>query len=170
MANFVLPNSGAAYVAGGTFDEVHGNRIQSDLDLLVNGDVARNRFLGGSDHIGIRGSAAVDILNGVRFKIDNTSTQWSGSSGITVQIVLFLRVADASISVTPRVYNVTAAGVASTTGAAACAATARDWSGSNQIQTLVLTLASGVNDYVVQVTPTAATYAVFAKAWLHLYI
>lgn len=170
MANFVLPNSGSSYTAGGTFDEVHANRIQSDLDLLVNGDVARNRFIGGSDHIGIRGSAAVDILNGVPFKIDNTSTQWSASSGITVNIVVYLRVADASISVTPRIYNLTAASVATISGAAACSATARDWSGTNQKQTLVLTLASGVNDYIVQLTPSAATYAVYAKAWLHLYI
>lgn len=170
MANFILPNSGSTYSAGGTFNETHANRIQSDLDLLVNGDVARNRFLGGSDHIGIRGTAAVDVLNAVRFRIDNTSTQWSASSGITVQVVVYVRVANAAISVTPRVYNVTAAGVATTSGAAACSATARDWSGTDQIQTLVLTLASGVNDYVVQVTPSAATYPVFAKAWLHLYI
>jgi hypothetical protein len=170
MANFVLPNSGSTYSANGEFNEVHANRIQSDLDLLVNGDVGRNRWVGGSDVIGVRSSAAVDIVNGVPFRIDNTSSQWSGSSGIIVNIVVYLRVADASVSVTPRIYNITAAGVASITGSAACAATARDWSGANQKQTLVLTSASGINDYIVQFTPTAATYPVFAKAWLHLYI
>jgi hypothetical protein len=173
VANFVIPSGtggGGAFQAGDAWEAAEANELRGDFDLLVSGDTGRNRFLGGADAVGIRGSAVVDLIDAVPFTVDNASTQWSGSSGITVQVVVYLRVADASVSVTPRVYNLTSAAVATTTGSAACSATNRDWSGTNQKQTLVLTLASGVNTYVVQATPSAATYPVFAKAWLHLYI
>lgn len=170
MANFIQLNGGSAYLVTDDFGYETAEKLRNDLALLVQGQVGRNRWVGGSDSRGLLASAAVDIIDALHFKIDNSSTQWSGSTGITVPITVLLRVANASISVTPRIWNYTTAAAATISGAAACSATATDWSGTNQIQTLLLTLASGINEYCVQVTPTAATYPVFVKAWQGMYI
>ncbi len=66
------------------------------------------------------------------------------------------------ISVTPRVYNVTDASVPSQSGAAACTATADDFSGSNQKQTISFTPATGKKKYVIQVVKSADSDVVIA--------
>ncbi len=142
----------------------HYDPMKNNFDLLMLGIIGRNQYWGGDDNIGILAAIATDVLGqGDGFEIDNTGNQLSGSSGVVVQVRIRLRVENAAISVTPRIYNVTDAAVATTSGAAACAATATDFSGTNQQQTLALTLASGKKKYKVQITPSAATYQAWAS-------
>lgn len=145
----------------------HYDPLKADIDLLLLGIIGRNQYWGGDDNVGILAAAVTDALNqGDGFEIDNTGNQLSGSSGVVIQVRVRLRVEDASISVTPRIYNVTDAAVATTSGAAACSATATDFSGSNQQQTLALTPASGKKKYKLQITPSAATFRAWASGIL----
>lgn len=146
------------------------NTIRDFLNMVAAGSFCRDVPIGGSFTTGLVGSAVVELIEPVYFTIDNTSSYVSGSSGLTIPITVYCRVENAAISVTPQIYNVTTAAVAATSGAAACSATATDYSGTNSIQTLLLTAAAGVNVYVCRVTPSAVTYQVFAKAWRSLKI
>ncbi len=175
MANLVkLTGSGTAnaYVTGDPFGYQSAEKLRSDLNLLMLGIISRNQYGGGDDVTGILASVATDVIGqGDGFEIDNTSNQLSGSSGVVIQVRVRLRVENAAISVTPRIYNVTDSSVATTSGAAACSATATDFSGSNQQQTLALTAVSGKKKYKVQITPSAATYQAWASGVLwDLYI
>lgn len=146
------------------------NKIRKGLWQGASGNFARTVPVGGSLSRGLIGSAVVDVIDAVDFQIDNTSSYLSGSTGVTVNIVVWVRVENASISVTPQIYNVTTASVASTTGGAACSATATDFSGTDSKQTLVLTPAAGVNLYRLRATPSAATFQFWAMGWRSLYI
>ncbi len=170
MGTFVnIGGTGAfsTFVSGDRFGVQTANKLQLDLRLLALGLVGRNQYGGGDDSLGILASIATDVIGqGDGFEIDNTGNQLSGSSGIVIQVRVRLRVENAAISVTPRIYNVTDAAVATTSGAAACTATATDFSGSNQQQTLALTPVSGKKKYKVQITPSAATYQAWASGVL----
>ncbi len=175
MANFEkLTGSGGsgAYVATDKWGYQTANRLRLDLNLLMLGIISRNQYGGGDDNIGILASSVTDVLNqGDGFEIDNTSNQLSGSTGVVIQVRVRVRVENAGISVTPRVYNVTDSSVPTQSGAAACTATATDFSGSNQQQTISLTPVSGKKKYKVQITPSAATYQAWASGVLwDLYI
>ncbi len=175
MANLVkLGGSGAfsVFVSADIVDYATFNRLRADLTLLMLGIISRNQYGGGDDNTGILASSATDVLHqGDGFEIDNTSNQLSGSTGVVIQVRVRVRVENAGITVTPRIYNVTDSSVPTQSGAAACSATAADFSGSNQQQTISLTPVSGKKKYKVQITPSAATYQAWASGVLwDLYI
>jgi hypothetical protein len=175
MANLVKltgSGGGGAYVSADIVDYVWANILRVDLTLLMLGIIGRNQYGGGDDNIGILASSVTDALNqGDGFEIDNTSNQLSGSTGVVIQVRVRVRVENAGISVTPRIYNVTDSSVPTQSGAAACTATATDFSGTNQQQTIALTPVSGKKKYKVQITPSAATYQAWASGILwDLYI
>lgn len=119
--------------------------------------------LGGSRNtsLGLVASAqnAPDWLD---VEIDGTSL-----SGLTATLRVEVRTLAAGTSVTPRIYNVTDAAAAGT--GVACTATAADYSGTNQIQTIAVTLASGVKKYRLQGTPSNTTNPTFCIGYLELY-
>ncbi len=163
---------GAAWLGNSTerVGATYLNKLRNDLNQAASGTFGRSHFVGGSLTRGLVTAAATDVLDSIDFEIDNTSSYVSGTSGITVTVTVWVRVENAAISVTPRIYNVTDSGVATTSGAAACSATALDFTGTDSKQTLVLTLAAGVKKYRLQITPSAATYQVWAAGWLNVFV
>jgi hypothetical protein len=89
-------------------------------------------------------------------------------------------VSNIAISVTPKLFysssraSVAAGGsVATLSGTAACSATSSDYSGSNQIQTVTLSLPTGLKYFrgalTIAGTP-AANYQVWGRAWCDLFV
>lgn len=151
-----------------------------NVDLIALGCFARNQYGGGSEITGLSvgvGTGYVTVWDAIEFEIDNTSNQITSTlEALVCQVRLCLRVVDTvspatGISVTPRVYNVTDSSVPTQSGAAACVATALDFSGSNQKQTISFTPANGKKKYVVQVAKSADDDEVIAcKVAYDLYI
>lgn len=146
------------------------NQLRRALYLFAAGTFARSLPIGGSKTRGLRYAGTIDAVDAVEFEIDNTSNAVSSSAGLQVPITVLVRVENAAIAVTPRIYNVTQAAEATVTGAAPCTATAEDYSGTDQRQTLQLTLQTGVNVYKLQFTATDATYQFWGQGWRSLYI
>lgn len=146
------------------------NKIRHALNMAAAGVFARAIPIGGSKSRGLMAGAVIDAIDAVDFEIDNTSSYVSGSGSLTVPITVHVRVESASLSVTPSIYNVTTAANATVSGAAACTATNEDYSGTNQKQTLLLSLATGVNVYRLRFTPTSASYQFWGMGWRGLYV
>ncbi len=166
-SNIAIAGSGGggAYVALDPWGYQTAQKVKDDLALLALGCFARNLNGGGSESDGFgvgTGTGMVTAFDCIEFEIDNSNSQVSASANIICQVLVCLRVENAAISVTPRIYNVTDASVPTQSGAAACSAIAADFSGSNQRQTLTLTPTTGKKKYVVQVQKSADTYQVWA--------
>ena len=148
----------------------HWDPLKNDVDIIQLGNWCRNQYGGGDETNGLGigvGTGYVTALNSIEFEIDNTSGQISGSTNLVCQARVSVRVVDSvspasGISVTPRVYNVTDSSVPAQSGAAACTATAEDFTGSNQKQTISFTPATGKKKYVVQVAKSADSDVVIA--------
>ena len=93
-----------------------------------------------SKSAGLGPTAVSDYID---VEIDGTN-----QTGITYQARVEVRTDRTNVSITPRILNVTDATVAGT--GAACSATASDYSGTNQAQTIALTIASGIKKYPLQ--------------------
>lgn len=146
------------------------NQLRRALYLFAAGSFYRSVPIGGSKTRGLRYAGVIDAIDAVEFEIDNSSNAVSTSDGVTVPITVLVRVESASIAVTPRIYNITQAASATVSGAAACNATAEDYSGTDQRQTLLLTLQTGINRYKLQFTATDSTYQFWGQGWRSLYI
>lgn len=177
--------TGGAFVAGDhLYLTPHVQPLKDDLDLLMLTTLCRNVYGGGTDALGIDGSASgdVDLLNWTPFVLDNTANQVStfsdaNSATLVAQCRFLLRVSNAAINITPKIlYGTTitaVTSVATISGTAACSAAAVDFSGSNQYQTVTFTIPSGVNIFKPQVTiagTPASGYMVFARAYWDVYI
>lgn len=177
--------TGGAFISGDLFKLTpHVQPLKDDLDLLLLTTLCRNVFGGGSDAIGLDGSASgdVDLLDWTPFVVDNTSNQistFSDANGATLvaQCRFLLRVTNAGITITPKILYgstiTTVTTVATISGAAACSATAVDFSGASQYQTVSITLPAGVTIFKPQVTiggTPAAGYEVFARAYWDVFI
>lgn len=104
-------------------------------DTLVGG--LRSKIIGGlGPH---------DVFDYVDVEIDGTL-----QSGQTYQARVEVRTSNPSISITPKIRNITDSTDAGT--GAACTATAADFSGTNQKQTIALTIPTGVKKYRLQYT------------------
>lgn len=182
-----IAGSGAsgAFAAGDLFKlTAHVQPLKDDLDLFMLGVLARNMFAGGSDSLGIpaESSGDVNIENWLPISIDNTANQLSAFSdvngGVLVcQMRFMVRVSNAGITVTPKVkYGTTISGLSSTatiSGAAACLATANDYTGTDQYQTIAITLPSGANLLKPMLTvggTPAAGYQVWGKVLYDCYV
>lgn len=140
------------------------------MDLLGLGVFARNLYGGGSEVVGFgvgAGTGWLTALDCLEFEIDNTGTQVSASANLIAQVRVSVRVENAGITVTPRIYNITDSTVPTQSGAVACSAILTDFSGTNQKQTISLTIPTGKKKFVVQVQKSADTYQVWAAkiAW-----
>ena len=134
------------------------NRIRENLIALSS--QRKGRFLGGSRTLPnspcwpLYGGAPYskhgglgphDALDYVDVEIDGTN-----AGGTTYQARVEVRIGRTGLTITPRILNVTDATVAGT-GVARSAANA-DYTGTNQRQTIALTIASGIKKYRLQYT------------------
>lgn len=145
-----------AYILDQVFGYQDANEIRANLIVLASRRSGRS--LGGSRTL--PNDPAVDLLTGKwRSKsaglgptdvVDYMDVEIDGTNqtGITYQARVQVRTDRANVSITPRVYNVTDSTVAGT--GTACSASAGDFSGTNQKQTIALTIASGVKTYRLQ--------------------
>lgn len=145
------------------------NELRQALYLFAAGTFHRSVPIGGSRSKGLRYTGAIDAIDAVEFTIDNTSNGVSGSLGVIAAVAVLVRVENAALAVTPRLYNLTLGEVATVTGAAACTATAEDYSGTNQRQILLVTLPTGVHVYKLQFVSTGAAYQFWGQGWRGLY-
>ena len=126
------------------------------FDMWMGGMIQPNLYVGGSMDIEIDASAAgtYDLRPWLPWRVDNRNNKITGfadSNGATlkVQVRYFVLVSQSSITATPSVYNITLGGNASY-GAqppVGCTASAEDFSGANQQQTIDLALRSNQADY-----------------------
>lgn len=146
----------ATFVLDQVFGYQTANKIQQNLVVLASRRAGR--YLGGSRTIpndpvlnpftGLwqsksAGLGPTNVVDWMDIEIDGTN-----QAGITYQARVQCRTDRANVSITPRVYNVTDSTVAGT--GSACAAASLDYSGTNQKQTIALTIASGVKTYRLQ--------------------
>ena len=153
----------AAKVLDDPFGYQSVNAFRDNLIALVSRRAGRT--LGGSRHfpndlcISLRGDikskspgvGPSDVFGYVDVEIDGTN-----QTGITYQARVHVRVSNALLSITPKIRNMTDSADAGT--GAACSATAVDYSGTNQKQTIALTIASGVKVYRLQYTLSNVSY------------
>lgn len=146
-----------AFVLDQVFGYQSANKIRDNLITLVSRRTGRS--LGGSralpnfpvwDDYGDVYSKPPDLgphdaLDYVDIEIDGTN-----QGGITYQARVEVRTANPGCSITPKIRNVTDSTDAGT--GAACTATNVDYSGTNQRQTITITLAGGVKKYRLQYT------------------
>lgn len=177
--------TGGAFVDGDLFKLTpHVQPLKDDLDILMLGVLGRNMFCGGSDTVGVPAIATgdVNLESWIPISVDNTANQltsFSDSNGaaLIVRMRFLVRVSNAGISVTPKiVYGstiTTITSVATISGQTACNATNDDYTGTDQYQTVLITLPTGVNLFkpllTISGTPVS-TYQVWGKAVYDCYI
>jgi len=176
--------TGGLYAANDRFTLADANQMKVCIDKTSLGCFVRGHRLGGTDMVGIDVNADgdVDLYEWDPYPIDNTSGHFSSFSDANGASLIFrvrfrIRVSDAAISATPKIrYGTTTGGattVATLSGAAACSAVDADYSGTNQQQTVSVTLPSGVNFFKAQLTIASTggnPYTVWGKALLDFYI
>jgi hypothetical protein len=166
---------GGAYQATDYFGFQSAQKLKNMLDLLGLGCFFRNLYGGGSETLGLAigvGTGYVRALEQIEIEIDNTGNQVSNADDLICQVTVCVRAGATTsppgvISVTPRVYNLTDTSVPTQSGAAACSATAEDFSGTSSAQTISFTPAAGKKKYIVQVAKSADVEEVFCAriAW-----
>lgn len=164
--------SGGVYASLDRFSLDDGNQAKNDIDMLALGVLRRDVFMGGSRELGVTVTADgdYDLIEWRPITTDNTNTQFTGftdSNGAThvAQVRFLIRVSDLGISpaptATPKMRygaafsDIAVAGtgtVATISGEAACSTTTVDYSGSNQYQTISITVPTGVKLWKPQVT------------------
>lgn len=166
----------------------HLTPLRDDLDLFLAASTFRNQCFGGSEVTGILAEATGDVTlwDWVPLLVDNTGSRISGftdspptgsAATLVVQVRFFVRVSNAAINVTPKIlYGTSMASIGSTatiSGAAACSATNSDYSGTNQMQTVTLTLPTGANYFKPRLTiagVAAAGYQVWGRAFADCFV
>src|SRR4051812_20651611 len=111
-----LAGSGTAgaYLALDQFGYQSAQKLKDMLDLLGLGCFFRNLYGGGSEINGLGvgvGTGSVRVLDSIEIEIDNSGNQVSNADDLVCHVQLCVRVENAGISVTPRVYNLTDASV-----------------------------------------------------------
>jgi hypothetical protein len=154
-------NTIAAYVLDQVWGYQGANRHRENLIALASRRATYH--LGGSRSVSIPlVAAAQDAQDYVDVEIDGTNL-----GGFTAQARIECRTMAAGTSITPKVRNMTD-GTDAGTGVA-CTATAADYSGANQKQTITVTLASGIKKYRLQGTPSNTTNATFVIGYLEVF-
>lgn len=151
----------AAYVLDNVFGFQSANKHRENLITLA----ARRAVypLGGSRSVSLplvaSAQNAEDYLD---IEIDGTNL-----GGFTANLRVECRTTNAGTSVTPKLRNMTDSTDAGT--GAACSATATDYSGANQKQTIVVTIAAGIKKYRLQGTPSNVTNPTFVIGYLEIF-
>lgn len=107
-------------------------------------------------------ASAQDGIEFLDIELDGTNL-----SGFTIQARVEVRTFNAATSITPKIRNVTDSTDAGT--GVACTATNSDYSGSNQKQTITVTLAAAVKKYRLQATPSNTTHPTWAIGYLEVF-
>ncbi len=135
-ANF-LKNNHIAIMSGGLGRSLGGSRdVPNNPVIPLRGGVLRSKQ---------SGTGPFDVVNYIDVEIDGTN-----QSGITIQARVEVRTNKSSCTITPKIRNITDSTDAGT--GVACAAGRGDYSGTNQKQTIAVTVASGVKKYRLQFT------------------
>lgn len=165
-----------AWLDPDTFDLPTGYQpLKDNLELLMLGALQRNVYAGGGvTEIDASATGTFDLPGWLPIEVDNTNNQLSGftdpySAVLTVRYRFLLWVSDATINITPKIYDITAAALATQSGAVACSATSQDYSGTNQQQTVVLTLPNASHSFKPQVTIAGTVTAGFTVRGIALY-
>ncbi len=146
----------SAFVAG--VDNLDKASLWETARLAMIANAWRAFPLGGSRSVGLSGAGPADADNYIDLELDGVLL-----AGYTVQIRVDVKTANVGTSVTPQLYDVTAAGVLTTTGGSAHALTS--W-GS---QTLVVTsLPAATHKYRLQFVKSNATNDVYGIGYLEL--
>jgi hypothetical protein len=151
----------SAFVLDQLFGYQTANFLRENLIAISS---ARLKYqLGGSREISLdRSAVAQDTKEWIDQEIDGTNL-----GGFTKQARVEVRTMDGAVGITPKVRNVTdgtdAGTGVSSTGIAA------DYSGSNQKQTITLTLAAGVKKYRLMATMAAATADGFVSGHIEIF-
>jgi len=145
-----------AYTAISAFvlDQIFGYQTANKLRLNIEAILAArlHKGMGGSRQVSLpRVASAQDAIDWRDIEITATNIL----TGFTVQARAEVRTLNAAVSITPRVQNVTDATTAGT--GVSCTATNADYSGTNQKQTIAVTLTTGTKKYRLQGTPGATT-------------
>ena len=111
--------------------------------------------LGGSLVEGLEGTGTLDVFNPILVTVNGTQFP-----GYTMTVVVEGYSADGIVTVTPSLYNLTTATVAGT-GTAIAAST-------RTAQSFTATIASGVNQYLLQLTPSAGTQFVYLNGYVSI--
>lgn len=155
-------NTIAAYVLDQVWGYQGANRHRENLIAL--GSRRASYHLGGSRTVTLPlVASAQDAQDWIDVEIDGTNL-----TGFTARLRVECRTLNAGTSVTPKLRNVTDgtdAGVG-----VACSATAADYSGANQKQTITVTLATGVKKYRLQGTPSNTTNGTFVIGQLEIFV
>lgn len=166
-----------SYIVGTTkaTSTVVFNPLNEDLKMLAAGSFMRNVFMGGSLSAGMKAEATGDIIlpDWRPIQVPNTSNRISGSPSVVVRARCMVRVSNAAISATPKIYNVTDAAAATISGQLGCSATLDDYSGVNQQQTVLITLPSGLKAFQPRITvggTPAGGYQVWALFQFDCYV
>lgn len=154
-------NTIAAKVLDDAFGYQSANRLRENLIALASSRLTY--YLGGSRTVSVaQVASAQDAINWVDIELDGTNM-----GGLTKQLRVEVRVANAATSVTPKLRNVTDATDAGV--GVACSATNADYSGTNQKQTITVTIASGVKKYRLQLTPSNTTHPCFGIGYVEIF-
>lgn len=141
-----------------TYRQWSGSSVSSTpLSLAATGGGAHVTYtLGGSTTVSVSHATPTwtEVANGFTARIDG-----SVYAGRVVIALVKVKAEDAGIQVTPRIYNATTAAVAGT-GSAATGAAWSAW------QPITLTIAAGVNDYVLQLLPGTANKGVYGYGFV----
>lgn len=128
-------------------------------DLWLSGVIGSDKFAGGDMDLEIDASVAgtYDLRPQLPMRVDNRLNQISdfvdtNGATLVVQFRFFVWASAATITVTPAVYDITAAAAASISGQAACSASSEDFSGTNQQQSVALSLPNAVHYFKCQIT------------------
>jgi hypothetical protein len=147
-----------AYILDQVYGYQSANKFRENLIVLAS--QRRGRFLGGSRlfpnamvidpdtgdlYSKEAGLGPNDVLNHLDVELDGTN-----QAGMTFQARVEVRTSGSGFAITPKIRNVTDSVDAGT--GSSCTATAQDYSGTNQKQTIALTIASGVKKYRLQYT------------------
>lgn len=164
LARLTGTGTGGQFAEDDAFTLVDGQVLKDQVDLLIAGAVQRNVLVAGDDVTGLDASASGDVLllhSYPPIEIPNESGQLSGFTDangavFAARFRFALRVSNGAISITPKLkYGTTISGitnVAMISGDAACSATADDYTGTDQIQDVLVTLPSGLKLWKAFVT------------------
>lgn len=163
---------------------LHWIPLRDLTDLCALGSFVTNLPVGGSSEDGIPATATGDVvlLDYNPWLIPNANSQLtnfdnSNGGSLVCRVRFKVRVSDAAISVTPKLWygsamdDITTA--ASIAGETACSAAETDYTGDDQFQAVTFTAPAGNNYFKAGLTiggTTGPTLQVWGQAWFDLFI
>lgn len=138
-------------------ETAHWVPLRDLTDLCALGAFQRNVFAGMALDLNAEATGTFDLPLWFPIGVDNRNSQLSNFNDdnggvLKAQFRFLCQVSNAAINVTPKVYDITATALATVSGNVSCAATDDDFSGTNQQQTVVLTIPAALHYFRPKVT------------------